>query len=102
MSPAQQLLTQATFVLIGPMKGYPDLDLWEYTVDYAPSETIHAAIPRTPDADVGYAIRAIYHAGAARQQALIAYHHGVFQNSLKPFPAVPTQPDPLPSAPTPP
>ena len=97
MSPAQDILTRMGFVNIGKLKGtHQDetgLDLWEYRVEFAPEKTVHAAIPRTPDAQVSWAIEAIFNAGAARQQSIISQAHSAFMNTLKVPPGVPIQPN---------
>lgn len=86
MSPAQDILTRMGFKLVGPLKGAPDLDLWEYIVEFAPEQTVHAPIPRTPDAGVSYAVQALVEFGAARQRRVTADAYDRYLNTLKSYP----------------
>lgn len=94
MSPAQDILTRMGFELIGPLKGYPSMDLWEYTVEFAPEKTVHATIPRTPDAQVSWAVDALVEAGAARQRRIVSASWASFLSTLKNPPSIAEQPDP--------
>ena len=90
MSPAQDILDRMGFINIGPLKGAPGMDLWEYCEG---GNTVHAAIPRTPDAGVSWAVQALVEAGASRQRNISGQAYQTFLNTFKLPPGVPIQPN---------
>ena len=91
MSPAAHILTQLGFVKIGPQKGCPNSDLWEYRVERDASATVIVTLPNAEDAAVSWATAALVAAGEERQRHQMRYAWDQLKHLMQTPPLVPLQ-----------